>query len=221
LNTPWNPVGTVFTIAELRAVAGFVRRHDMTLISDEIYESITYDGHRHLSPAAASPEIRERCVLVNSLSKTYAMTGWRLGYCAGPREIVQAMALVLQQSSRGPATFIQDAGVAALAGPQECVHEMRRVYTQRRAAVTEALTGLPSVDVLEPEGGFFTMVDIRQTGRSSDETRRFLLNQYALVVIHGGAYGEAGEGTLRISFASGGEQLIRGLELLRNGMQSL
>jgi aspartate/methionine/tyrosine aminotransferase len=221
LNTPWNPVGTVLTTDELAIVSAFVRRHRVTLISDEIYESITYEGHRHVSPAAACPIIHDQCIIVNSLSKTYAMTGWRLGYCAAPREMIQAMALVLQQSSRGPATFVQDAGVTALTGPQECVREMREVYAQRRRVVTEALTGVSCVDVLEPEGGFFTMLDIQRTGRCSDDVRRHLLTEYGVVAIHGRAYGAAGEGTLRVSFATGGENLTSGLQLLREGLAGL
>jgi aspartate/methionine/tyrosine aminotransferase len=165
--------------------------------------------------------MRERCVVVNSLSKTYAMTGWRLGYCAAPKQILQSMLLVLQQSSRGPATFVQDAGVAALTGPQQCVRDMQQAYAERRRSILEALSGLARVTVLPPEGGFFAMLDIRRTGRTSDEVRRYLLNEHGVVVAHGRAYGESGEGMLRVSFGSGGETLARGLELLRNGLGAL
>ena len=99
LNTPWNPVGTVFTEAELKILGGILQSRNITLISDAIYEAITYDGHSHVSPASLSPEMRERCVVVNSFSKTYAMTGWRLGYCAASAPIIQSMLLVLQQSN--------------------------------------------------------------------------------------------------------------------------
>src|SRR5262245_26922585 len=109
INTPWNPVGTVLTPAELGDAIAFAESRDLIVISDEIYESLVYHGSRHTSPAALSPAARGRTVLINSLSKTYAMTGWRVGYCAGPADIIAAMALVLQQSSRGPATFVQDA----------------------------------------------------------------------------------------------------------------
>ena len=221
LNTPWNPVGTVFTQSELAKLAGIVTGRDITLISDEIYEAITYDGHNHISPASMSPEIRERCIVVNSFSKTYAMTGWRLGYCAAPAAIIRSMLLVLQQSSRGPATFIQDAGAAALTGPQDCVHEMREEYSRRRESTIAALTGLSNVDVLAPEGGFFTMLDVSRTGLSSNDVRKHLLHEHGIVVVHGRAYGEGGEGTLRVSFASGGGTLSRGLELLRKGLESL
>jgi len=221
LNTPWNPVGTVFTESELKGIAEFVLRRNLMLISDEIYEWITYAGHRHISPASISTEIRERCVIVNSLSKTYAMTGWRVGYCAAPKQIVQSMLLILQQSSRGPATFVQDAGVVALTGPQDCVCEMQETYAARRQSVLEALSGLASVDVLPPEGGFFAMVDVGRIGRSSDDIRWRLLHEHGVVVVHGRAYGDGGEGTLRVSFASGGDNLARGLELLRKGLAAL
>jgi aspartate aminotransferase len=220
LNTPWNPVGAVLTTSELAQIAAFVIRHDLILISDEIYENITYDNHRHVSPATL-PQLRKRCILVNSLSKTYSMTGWRLGYCAAPQPLINAMLLVMQQSSRGPATFIQDAGVAALNGTQAHVTHMRDIYRDRRQATINALHGIPNVELTPPEGGFFAMVDISRSGRTSDEVRRHLLDHHDLVVIHGRAYGEAGEGTLRVSFASGGDNLAHGLALLREGLKSL
>jgi aspartate/methionine/tyrosine aminotransferase len=221
LNTPWNPVGTVLGETELRAIADVVERRGLVIISDEIYEAIVYDGHRHVSPAALGPEIRCRTVMVNSLSKTYAMTGWRVGYCAAPAEVIQAMLLVLQQSSRGPATFVQDAAAVALAGPQDSVPDMRRQYAGRRATVLGALDGLPHARPLAPEGGFFAMVDIRPTGLPSQDVRRLLLHDHGVVVVHGSAYGPGGEGTLRVSFASGGDTLARGLERLREGLSRL
>ena len=221
LNTPWNPVGTVLREDELRAIGEVVLRHKLVLISDEIYEAIVYDGHRHVSPVSLSPELRARTILVNSLSKTYAMTGWRVGYCAAPAPLIKAMFLVLQQSSRGPATFIQDAAAAALSGDQQPVEAMRLEYAARRAAVSTALAGLPRVQVREPEGGFFSMVDVSATGRSSNEVRRHLLTGHRVVVAHGSAYGPGGEGTLRVSFASGGDTLARGLERLREGLAAL
>ncbi|HTM49299.1 MAG TPA: pyridoxal phosphate-dependent aminotransferase [Bryobacteraceae bacterium] len=218
LNTPWNPTGSVLTREELGVVTRFCERRNVVLISDEIYEAITYDGHPHLSPLAVSPALRERSILVNSLSKTYAMTGWRAGYCAGPAPLISSMLLVLQQSSRGPATFIQDAAAEALAGPQDCVAGMRAEYARRRARVLERLDGIPGVRVLAPEGGFFAMADARELGIPSAEIRRRLLHDHSVVVVHGSAYGPAGEGTLRVSFASGGDTLERGLDRLRAGL---
>lgn len=221
LNTPWNPVGTVLTAAELKAIADFCERRDLILISDEIYEAITYDGAKHVSPLAAAPSLRERCVLINALSKTYSMTGWRVGYCAGPAALIQSMFLVLQQSSRGPATFAQDAAAAALAGPQDCVAEMQAEYARRRVQVLEALEGIPGVRALPPQGGFFAMADVGGLGLPSNVIRQRLLNDHGVVVVHGSAYGPGAEGTLRVSFASGGETLSRGLERLREGLRQI
>ena len=221
LNTPWNPVGTVFRRDELEALAAFVVRRDLLLISDEIYETIVFDGHRHICPASLSSEVRSRTVVVNSLSKTYSMPGWRVGYCAAPAPAIDAMFLVLQQSSRGPATFIQDAAAAALTGPQEPALAMQREYAARRAQVMDALRDIPNIRVMPPEGGFFAMVDVRATGRTSNDVRLHLLERHGVVVAHGSAYGPGGEGTLRVSFASGGDNLTRGLERLRAGLSNL
>jgi aspartate/methionine/tyrosine aminotransferase len=221
LNTPWNPVGTVLRKHELEAIAAVVLRRGLVLISDEIYEAITYDGSAHLSAASLSPEVRAQTIVINSLSKTYAMTGWRLGYCAAPAPVTQAMFLSLQQASRGPATFIQDAAATALSGTQDAVRRMREEYTRRRALVLEALCGIPRVQVLPPEGGFFAMVDAREIGVPSNDIRTRLLNQAGVAVVHGAAYGPGGEGTLRVSFASGADTLARGLERLRQGLTAL
>jgi aspartate/methionine/tyrosine aminotransferase len=221
LNTPWNPVGTVFRESELRGIADLVTRRDLMLISDEIYEAITYEACRHVSPSALSADMRKRTVLLNSLSKTYAMTGWRVGYCAAPAPIIQSMFLSLQQSSRGPATFVQDAAAVALTGPQDAVDHMRAEYTRRRSQVMDALSGIRHLHIMPPEGGFFAMVDARETGIPSEQIRRRLLQDSGVAVIHGAAYGPGGEGTLRVSFASGGDTLTRGLERLRAGLEAL
>jgi aspartate/methionine/tyrosine aminotransferase len=221
LNSPWNPVGTVLTRAELQAVMEFALDHDPFVLSDEIYEALVFEGGQHLSPAALSPEARGRTIVVNSLSKTYGMTGWRVGYCAGPAEVIRGMLLVLQQSSRGPATFVQDAAAAALTGDQQHVRGMNAEYQARRDRVLAALRGIPGVAALVPEAGLFVMVDVRGLGRPSDEVRRYLLHEAGVVVIHGAAYGPGGEGTLRVSFAAGGLTLDEGLERLRGGLQQL
>ena len=221
LNTPWNPTGTVFTRDELRTHMDFAAAHDLRVISDEIYETLIYDGGRHVSPATVSNDARARTVLVNSLSKTYSMTGWRVGYVAAPAEIIRALLLVWQQFSRGPATFVQHASAAALKADQSCVRAMTVEYQERRDRVLRALSGLPGVVPLVPQGGLFVMVDVRALGLPSDEVRRFLLREAGVVVIHGAAYGDGGEGTLRVSFAAGGRILDEGLERLRDGLQRL
>jgi aspartate/methionine/tyrosine aminotransferase len=149
------------------------------------------------------------------------MTGWRVGYCAGPAEIIEAMLLVLQQSSRGPATFVQDAAACALRSDQACVRQMAGDYQGRRDRVLQALRDIPGVEPLAPEGGLFVMVEVRRLGHTSDEVRRFLLHEAGVVVVHGAAFGPGGEGTLRVSFAAGGQGLEQGLQRLRDGLQRL
>lgn len=221
INSPWNPTGTILTSEEWEPLIELAERHDLLVISDEIYETICYDDHQHRTPAALSDTARRRTIIVNSLSKTYAMTGWRIGFCAAPADVISAMYLVLQQSSRGPATFVQDAAVVALESSQQCVTDMTAQYTSRRIQVQESLAGIAGVTVLSPEGGFFAMADVRDLPGSSDEIRRQLLHEQGVVVMHGGAYGASAEGTLRISFASGGENLSTGLSRLQQGLESL
>jgi aspartate/methionine/tyrosine aminotransferase len=221
VNTPWNPVGTVLSRSELPQVVDFAADHDLTLISDEIYSALVYDGRRHASPAGLCEEAKRRTVLVSSLSKTYAMTGWRVGYVAGPAELIAAMSLVLQQSSRGPATFVQDAAECALRSDQGGVARMAAEYQGRRDLVLERLRDIPGVVPLKPEGGLFVMADVRGLGLPSDEVRRSLLHEEGVVVVHGAAYGDCGEGTLRVSFAAGGNVLERGLDRLRAGLLRL
>ncbi len=215
LNTPWNPVGTVLRSAELQEILDFAAARNMTVISDEIYEALVYDGRQHVSPAARA---RDRVVVVNSLSKTYSMTGWRVGFCAGAADVIGAMFLVLQQFSRGPATFVQDAAATALAGDQSAVREAVTEFQSRRDRVVEALRGIPGVTALVPEGGLFVMADVRGLAVPSDEIRRYLLRDAGVAVLHGSAYGPGGEGLLRVSFAGGGSTLDQCLARLRDGL---
>jgi aspartate/methionine/tyrosine aminotransferase len=220
INSPWNPVGTVLLREELDSITGFAAAHDLFVISDEIYDALAYD-RTPLSAVAQSEDARRRTLLVNSLSKTYAMTGWRVGYCAGPADVIRAMLLALQQYSRGPATFVQDAAACALRSDQECVRRMAAEYRARRDRVVECLRGIRGVEPLVPEGGLFVMVDVRGLGMPSAAVREFLLREAGVALIEGAAYGPSGEGTLRVSFAAGGATLERGLERLRSGLLRL
>lgn len=231
LNTPWNPVGTVFSRDELTTIMDFAAARELFVISDEIYETLIYDDRAHVSPAAISDDARRRTLVVNSLSKTYAMTGWRVGYCAGPAEIIRAMLMVAQQFSRGPATFVQDAAAVALQSDQTCVREMTAEYQSRRDLVLSRLRDIPGVTPLVTEGGLFVMLDIRGLANSvgrisnpsespsmSNTVRQYLLHNAGVVVIHGAAYGPGGENTLRVSFAAGGDALNKGLDRFRTGL---
>lgn len=219
LNTPWNPTGVVLRRQELAELTEIAEHRKLTIISDEIYEQLLYDDAEHVSPASLSTSARDRTIVVNSLSKTYAMTGWRVGYCCGPPDLLRAMYLVLQQCSRGPATFVQDAAVAALTGGDECIAEMRSEFARRRDEVAAVLSDLPGVELLLPEAGFFALADVRDLSPDSEAVRRRLLTEHGVVVVAGASYGAAAEGMLRVSFASGGDTLTRGLERLRVGLR--
>lgn len=221
INSPWNPVGTLIARDELQMIVDVARERDLILLSDEIYEKLVYDNLTHVSPASLASAATDRTVLVNSLSKTYAMTGWRVGYIAAPRKLIEPMLMVWQQSSRGPATFVQDAATVALISDQSEVGRMAKEYEARRDLTMQRLNGIPGVHVLRPQGGLFVMLDVRELGMPSNAIRRFLLIDAGVVVIHGAAYGAGGEGTLRVSFAAGGQILERGLERLREGLVRL
>lgn len=220
LNTPWNPVGAVFRSNELEAIVRVAVGNNLYLLSDEIYEAIVYDGNKHVSPGSLSVDARARTILINSLSKTYSMTGWRVGYCAAPTQIIERMLLLWQQFSRGPATFIQDAAVTALSLGSDYHGAMAHEYQARRDLLVAGMQNIPGVVPLVPEGGFFVMLDVRGLGMTSDMVRKKLLDA-GVVVLHGAAYGQAGEGMLRVSFAAGGETLQLGIERLRDGLLKL
>ena len=158
---------------------------------------------------------RQRTVLISSLSKTYAMTGWRVGYCAGPAGNNRGDAPGPSAVEPGTGHVRAGRGRLRLGPDQDCVRRMTAQYQARRDLVVERLGGIPGVLPLVPEGGLFVMVDVRGLNRPSDEIRRSLLHESGVVVLHGAAYGPGGEGTLRVSFAAGGEVLERGLERLR------
>ena len=220
LNYPNNPTAATAPPEYLGHVVDFCRRYDAVLVHDHAYSEIAFDGYR--PPSILEVEGADGIALeFHSFSKTYNMTGWRLGYCAGPSAIMETIFLVLQQSSRGPVTFVQDAASAALEGSQETVVAMRQEYERRCSQVCEILDGIPSVSVVVPEGGFFAMLDVRELAMSSDRIRRVLLQEYEVVLVHGAAYGESAEGMLRVSFASGGDNLQQGLRRLRKGLNAL
>ena len=211
INNPWNPTGSVLRSSELNDLVNLAEDRDLVLISDEIYEMIVFGPHRHLNLASLSTEGYARTITVNSFSKTYAMTGWRLGYNIAPEELTIAMLRVAQQFSRSAATFVQLAGVAALEGPQDCVTSMVDTYARRRELVSAVLSDLGSSVFYPPEGTFFVFVDIRPFGLDSQDMADYLLKQANVVCVPGDAYGPGGEGYIRLSFAYSEATLQRGL----------
>jgi aspartate/methionine/tyrosine aminotransferase len=221
INNPWNPTGSVMTRHELSALAALAEAHDLVLIADEIYEKIVFDGQAHQPLAALSASARARTITVNSLSKTYAMTGWRIGYNLAQPDLTRAMLRIAEQLSRSAATFIQHAAVTALAGPQDSVAGMQAAYARRRDLVGTLVREAGFAGFVPPEATFFAFLDVRGCGRSSQSLADYLLERARVVVVPGSAYGPAGEGFLRLSFAYDDESLRRGVGAVVQALQEL
>lgn len=201
VNSPSNPLGVMIAEEELRALAELADRHNFVLISDEVYDRIVYDGRAHLSVAALDPSF-ERFLIVNSLSKSYAMTGWRSGYVIGPKQSIAPMPHIQEGITSCLPVFIQRAGIAALEGPESATLEMVDAYQRRRDLVVAGIREIPGLDCEVPEGAFYLFADIRGTGLSSQAFADGLLEQQRVAVIPGTAFGANGEGFIRISYAA-------------------
>ena len=222
LNTPWNPVGTVLREDELRAIGDLIVRRNLVLISDEIYEAITYDGCRHISPGGAlrrraRAHDRGQQPVEDLRDDRVARRLLRGAGASHPEHVPRAAAVEPRTGDLRPGCGNGGAHLDRRNASAACGTSM----PARRQLILSSLADVGRVRVLAPEGGFFAMVDARQTGVPSDEIRRRLLHDTGVVVVHGAAYGPAGEGTLRVSFGSGGETLARGLALLRDGLSAL
>jgi aspartate aminotransferase len=199
VNNPNNPTGTVLTRQELEGLARVAQEHDLLVITDEIYEHFLYDGRQHVS-LATLPGMAERTLTINGVSKAYAMTGWRVGYAAGPSWWIEAMLLVHQHFISAPCTFAQKGAVAAFTVAKDAYAEMVAAYTRRRAALAAGLTSL-GLQVTPPEGACFYFPRF-PGGLSSQELSDLFLERAGLMLTPGSAFGPSGEGHLRLSFAS-------------------
>ncbi len=215
MNFPSNPLGAVLTEEKAKEIAKVVKKHELIVISDEVYEKIVFDGYKHFSMASID-EIRDNVILVNSFSKTYAMTGWRLGYVACTNEDINANIYKMQQSfvSCLP-IFIMRAGVAALNGPQDCVEDMRKQYEKRRNLLVEGLSEIPGMKPFVPVGSFCCFVNIKDLGVNSWDFSEALLKEAGVLTVAGSAFGGMGEGYLRMCFASSDENIITACERIK------
>ena len=214
LNTPCNPTGAVYTEEELRALAEVCVRHGVYIISDEIYERLVYDGARHVSVASLSPEIAARTLTVNGFSKAFAMTGWRMGYAAGPREFIRAMTTVQSHTAGPPATFAQYGGVFSLGHCEESVLRMVAAFAERRDRIVELLRGIPGVSCVEPHGAFYVFPDISSFGLDSQTFARRLLDERHVALVPGAAFGS--DANVRLSYACGMDEIEEGLSRIRD-----
>jgi aspartate aminotransferase len=206
INSPNNPTGRVFDDAELAAIAAFAQERDLLVFSDEMYEKILYDGQKHTS-IATLPGMAERTLVFNGLSKAYAMTGWRLGYVAGPGSFLQQIEKVHSHSVTCATSFVQRAGVVALNGPQEFISQMVSAWDRRRRNLAERLSAINGISCPLVEGAFYAFADIRGTGMSSTQAAELFLQEAHVAMTPGVAFGAAGEGHVRLSFATSDELL--------------
>ena len=211
--SPSNPTGRVLTQNELDDIAAVAQRHDLYVLSDEIYEHILYDGARHRS-IASMPGMAERTIIINGFSKSYAMTGWRLAWLAAPLPIAKLARTYQTQTVTSAASFSMVAGAAALNGPQDCVHEMVASYAQRRNFLLDALEEIPGIRSSPIEGAFYLFAQFTQTDKKSLDISQILLEDGLLATTPGIAFGEAGESHVRFSFATAMTDLEKTVERL-------
>jgi len=229
LSNPSNPTGIVYGREKLLALAEIAARHDLTIVSDEIYERLTYDGAEAVSMAALGPDVRERTVTVNGFSKAFAMTGWRLGYTASNRQLAKAMSELQGHSTSGPSSVTQKAGLAALLGSQESVASMREQFDERRRYAISRVSSIPGLELeVEPKGAFYVFPKVGalfgksiagRTISGSEDLSMALLEEARVAVVPGSAFGSPDH--IRISYAASMKHLREGFDRIERALAPL
>ncbi len=220
LNTPNNPTGAVFSKSVLVELAQLAREKDLFVLSDEIYEKMVYEGSRHFS-IGSLPGLKERTITVNGFSKIYAMTGWRLGYTAAPRELTSALIRIHQYTTVCATTFSQWGAVEALNGPQVEADKMVKEFDRRRDLVYEALRNMPGMKVVKPRGAFYIFPNIRALGKTPEALTQYLLDKARIAVVPGTSMGEYGGDFVRISYANSYENLKVAMERMKKALEEI
>ena len=219
VNTPHNPTGTVLNRETLETLAEIADTHDLLVVSDEIYDRFIYTDQNHVS-FATLPGMRERTLTVNGFSKTYSMTGWRLGYIAAPSEFVQYMIRIHQYTVTSACAFAQKGGVAALMESQSCVEDMVAEFHRRRNLVVETMAGIPEVNLVSPAGAFYAFPKVR-VSLSDEELSTHLLHEFGVAVVPGSVFGEYGNGHLRFAFSCSYQDVEEGMQRFVRAIQKL
>ena len=228
INSPSNPTGATYNRPMLERIAAIAVRHDLLVISDEIYEKVLYDGATHVSIASLGPDIAARTVVINGVSKAYAMTGWRIGYAAGPKELITAMGNIQSQSTSNPCSISQKAAVAALRFGGPFTKQMVTEFDRRRRAIVEGLNTIPGISCSMPAGAFYAFPNIEgvlgkrgPTGpiTSPTDLATYLLKDAHIAVVPGEPFGS--QSHMRLSYATSMETIGRGLDRLRAALQKL
>lgn len=219
VNSPNNPTGTVYSREELESIADFCKKHDIFIISDEIYEPLIYGEEKHISIASLSEDAYNRTVVINALSKAYAMTGWRLGYAAGPKDLIKIMGNIQSHTTSNSTSFVQYAAVEALNGDQSFIPLMNEEFRLRRDYMIERADKIKGLDYIYPKGAFYLMLDVRyfigkhfrgNTIKSSLDLADMLLSEYLVAVVPGSGFGL--EGFLRLSYAINRDAIKKGFD---------
>lgn len=228
LNSPSNPTGLTYDRKTLEKIAEIALRYGIFVISDEIYEKLTYDGISHISIASLDNEIKSRTIVVNGLSKSYAMTGWRIGFAAGPKELIKAMTNIQSQSTSNPTSISQKAAVEALTGPQDFIAMMLSEFDKRRRFLIEELNVIPGISCLTPTGAFYAFpntskfygrsIGSRRVGSSSD-LALYLLEEAKVGLVHGEAFGD--DDYIRLSYATSINEIRKGIDRIREAVLKL
>jgi aspartate aminotransferase len=219
LNSPCNPTGSVYTEEELRAIVDVAAEEDIYILSDEIYEKLVYDDAKHISVASLSKEAYDLTLTVNGFSKSYAMTGWRLGYLAAPEAVAKAVESIQSHSTSHPASFVQRAGLAALKGDQQAVADMREEFDMRRNYMFDRISKIPNVTATKPRGAFYILVNISQLGLTSQNFSDRLLSKASVAVVPGVAFGD--DRTVRLSYATSIDVIKKGLDRFQDFCRTL
>jgi len=219
INSPGNPTGGILSLQDLEIIAEVAIKNDIVVLSDEIYSRILYDGEFH--SLASLPGMKDRTVILDGFSKTYAMTGWRLGYAVANNEIIDGLKKIAVNSFSCVAAFVQLAGIEALNGPQDEPERMRKEYETRRNLIVSGLNEIPGISVKVPKGAFYVFPNIKKTGNKSKEVAEYLLNEAGVATLSGTSFGEYGEGYIRFSYATSQENIKLGLEKVKEAFPKL
>ncbi|MEK0451159.1 MAG: hypothetical protein RL088_3427 [Verrucomicrobiota bacterium] len=219
LNSPGNPTGAVYTEAELRAIGEVALGEDILILSDEIYEKLTYDDVKHVSIASLSKELYNLTITINGFSKAYAMTGWRLGYLGAPEPIAKAIDAIQSHSTSGCTSFAQKGALAALTGDQSAVEDMRAEFDIRRQYMADRLSKIPKISVVMPQGAFYVLANISAFGLNSTNFCDRLLSKHHVAIVPGIAFGD--DRTVRLSYATSLDIIKKGLDRIEEFCKSL
>jgi len=219
VNTPSNPTGSVLSEKSLKKIAEIAIENDLLVISDEAYEAITYDDFRHVS-IASLPDMKDRTISIFSFSKTYAMTGWRIGFAAANEEIIRQMTKLQEHLAAHPSSISQMAAIAALRGPKDHIKKMVKEYSERRELIMEELAEIPEIKCFRPQGAFYVFPNIKAFKMSSESFAMHILEKARVIIVPGTAFGNNGEGYVRISYAASKEEISRAMTRMKQALKT-